>query len=108
MAAGLKRAGPMRRPFEPSARSKGLDQAACMHALRERGMSVPEPMGLVCFDERRATRHPIAFSDRRRSNFRSARNLSTQMLLERMSGKANYRRRDYAANGRHRSHILLR
>jgi LacI family transcriptional regulator len=64
-----------------------------MEALRERGLSVPKDMGLVCFDdvEHLAVLSPIlTVIDQPAETFGS---LGVQLLLERMSGKANSRPR---------------
>jgi LacI family transcriptional regulator len=64
-----------------------------MQALRERGMSVPEQMGLVCFDdvEHLAVLSPfLTVVDQPSETLGS---LGAQLLLERMSGKANERAR---------------
>ena len=64
-----------------------------MEALRERGLSVPKDMGLVCFDdvEHLAVLSPIlTVIDQPAETFGS---LGVQLLLERMTGKANSRPR---------------
>ena len=64
-----------------------------MEALRERGLSVPKDMGLVCFDdvEHLAVLSPIlTVIDQPAETFGS---LGVQLLLERMTGKANSRSR---------------
>jgi LacI family transcriptional regulator len=64
-----------------------------MEALRERGLSVPKDMGLVCFDdvEHLAVLSPIlTVIDQPAETFGS---LGVQLLLERMSGKASSRPR---------------
>jgi LacI family transcriptional regulator len=64
-----------------------------MQALRERSMSVPEQMGLVCFDdvEHLAVLSPfLTVVDQPSETLGS---LGAQLLLERMSGKANERAR---------------
>ena len=64
-----------------------------MEALRERGLSVPKDMGLVCFDdvEHLAVLSPIlTVIDQPAQTFGS---LGVQLLLERMTGKANSRPR---------------
>ena len=64
-----------------------------MEALRERGLSVPRDMGLVCFDD---VEHLAVFSpiltviDQPAETFGS---LGAQLLLERMTGKASSRPR---------------
>ena len=64
-----------------------------MQALRERGMSVPEDMALVCFDdvEHLAVLSPfLTVIDQPAETFGS---LGAQLLLERISGKAGRRSR---------------
>ena len=64
-----------------------------MEALRERNLSVPKDMGLVCFDdvEHLAVLSPIlTVIDQPAETFGS---LGVQLLLERMTGKANSRPR---------------
>ena len=64
-----------------------------MQALRERGLSVPEDMGLVCFDdvEHLAVLSPfLTVIDQPAETFGS---LGAQLLLERISGKAGARSR---------------
>lgn len=64
-----------------------------MQALRERGMSVPEDMALVCFDdvEHLAVLSPfLTVIDQPAETFGS---LGAQLLLERISGKAGPRSR---------------
>jgi LacI family transcriptional regulator len=64
-----------------------------MEALRERGLSVPKDMGLVCFDdvEHLAVLSPIlTVIDQPAETFGS---LGVQLLLERMTGKASSRPR---------------
>ena len=64
-----------------------------MQALRERGMSVPADMGLVCFDdvEHLAVLSPfLTVIDQPAETFGS---LGMQLLLERISGKAGARSR---------------
>jgi LacI family transcriptional regulator len=64
-----------------------------MEALRERGLSVPKDMGLVCFDdvEHLAVLSPVlTVIDQPAVTFGS---LGVQLLLERMTGKANSRPR---------------
>ena len=64
-----------------------------MEALRERSLSVPKDMGLVCFDdiEHLAVLSPIlTVIDQPAETFGS---LGVQLLLERMTGKANSRPR---------------
>jgi LacI family transcriptional regulator, galactose operon repressor len=64
-----------------------------MEALRERGLSVPKDMGLVCFDdvEHLAVLSPfLTVIDQPAETFGS---LGAQLLLERMSGKASSRPR---------------
>jgi LacI family transcriptional regulator len=64
-----------------------------MEALRERNLSVPKDMGLVCFDdvEHLAVVSPIlTVIDQPAETFGS---LGVQLLLERMTGKANSRPR---------------
>ena len=64
-----------------------------MEALRERGLSVPKNMGLVCFDdvEHLAVLSPIlTVIDQPAETFGS---LGVQLLLERMTGKASSRPR---------------
>ena len=64
-----------------------------MKALRERGMSVPEDMALVCFDdvEHLAVLSPfLTVIDQPAETFGS---LGAQLLLERISGKAGQRSR---------------
>jgi LacI family transcriptional regulator len=64
-----------------------------MEALRERSLSVPKDMGLVCFDdvEHLAVLSPIlTVIDQPAEIFGS---LGVQLLLERMTGKANSRPR---------------
>jgi LacI family transcriptional regulator len=64
-----------------------------MEALRERSLSVPKDMGLVCFDdvEHLAVLSPIlTVIDQPAETFGS---LGVQLLLERMTGKANSRSR---------------
>jgi LacI family transcriptional regulator len=66
-----------------------MTAVGAMQALRERGMSVPEQMGLVCFDD---VEHLVVLSpfltvvDQPSETLGS---LGAQLLLERMSGKAN-------------------
>jgi LacI family transcriptional regulator len=60
-----------------------------MEALRERGLSVPKDMGLVCFDdvEHLAVLSPfLTVIDQPAETFGS---LGAQLLLERMTGKAS-------------------
>jgi LacI family transcriptional regulator len=70
-----------------------MTAVGAMQALRERGMSVPEQMGLVCFDD---VEHLVVLSpfltvvDQPSETLGS---LGAQLLLERMSGKANERAR---------------
>lgn len=64
-----------------------------MQALRERGLSVPRDMGLVCFDdvEHLAVLSPfLTVIDQPAETFGS---LSAQLLLERIAGKAGPRSR---------------
>jgi LacI family transcriptional regulator len=64
-----------------------------MQALRERGLSVPDDMGLVCFDdvEHLAVLSPfLTVIDQPAETFGS---LGAQLLLERISGKAGARSR---------------
>ena len=64
-----------------------------MEALRERGLSVPKEMGLVCFDdvEHLAILSPIlTVIDQPAETFGS---LGAQLLLERVTGKASSRSR---------------
>jgi LacI family transcriptional regulator len=64
-----------------------------MEALRERGLSVPKDMGLVCFDdvEHLAILSPIlTVIDQPAETFGS---LGAQLLLERVTGKASSRSR---------------
>ena len=64
-----------------------------MEALRERGLSVPRDMGLVCFDdvEHLAVLSPfLTVIDQPAETFGS---LGAQLLLERMTGKASSRPR---------------
>jgi LacI family transcriptional regulator len=64
-----------------------------MEALRERSLSVPKDMGLVCFDdvEHLAVLSPtLTVIDQPAETFGS---LGVQLLLERMTGKANSRPR---------------
>ena len=64
-----------------------------MQALRERGLSVPKDMGLVCFDdvEHLAILSPIlTVIDQPAETFGS---LGAQLLLERVTGKASSRSR---------------
>ena len=64
-----------------------------MQALRERGLSVPQDMGLVCFDdvEHLAVLSPfLTVIDQPAETFGS---LGAQLLLERISGKAGSRSR---------------
>jgi LacI family transcriptional regulator len=64
-----------------------------MEALRERGLSVPRDMGLVCFDdvEHLAVLSPfLTVIDQPAETFGS---LGAQLLLERMAGKASSRPR---------------
>ena len=64
-----------------------------MEALRERGLSVPKDIGLVCFDdvEHLAVLSPIlTVIDQPAETFGS---LGAQLLLERMTGKASSRPR---------------
>jgi LacI family transcriptional regulator len=64
-----------------------------MEALRERGLSVPKDMGLVCFDdvEHLAVLSPfLTVIDQPAETFGS---LGAQLLLERMTGKASSRPR---------------
>jgi LacI family transcriptional regulator len=64
-----------------------------MEALRERGLSVPRDMGLVCFDdvEHLAILSPfLTVVDQPAETFGR---LGAQLLLERMTGKANVRAR---------------
>ena len=64
-----------------------------MQALRERGLSVPDDMGLVCFDdvEHLAVLSPfLTVIDQPAETFGS---LGAQLLLERISGKAGPRSR---------------
>jgi LacI family transcriptional regulator len=64
-----------------------------MQALRERGLSVPDDMGLVCFDdvEHLAVLSPfLTVIDQPAETFGS---LGAQLLLERISGKAGMRSR---------------
>ena len=70
-----------------------MTAVGAMQALRDHGMSVPEQMGLVCFDdvEQLIVLSPfLTVVDQPSETLGS---LGTQMLLERMSGKANYRPR---------------
>ena len=64
-----------------------------MQALRERGLSVPRDMGLVCFDdvEHLAVLSPfLTVIDQPAETFGS---LGAQLLLERITGKAGARPR---------------
>jgi LacI family transcriptional regulator len=66
-----------------------MTAVGAMQALRERGMSVPEQMGLVCFDdvEQLVVLSPfLTVVDQPSETLGS---LGAQLLLERMSGKAN-------------------
>ena len=70
-----------------------MTAVGAMKALRERGMSVPEDMGLVCFDEveHLAVLSPfLTVIDQPAETFGS---LGTQLLLERIAGKAGPRTR---------------
>jgi LacI family transcriptional regulator len=64
-----------------------------MQALREKGLAVPRDIGLVCFDdvEHLAVLSPfLTVVDQPAETFGS---LATQLLLERISGKAGQRSR---------------
>ena len=64
-----------------------------MQALRERGLAVPEDIGLVCFDdvEHLAVLSPfLTVVDQPAETFGS---LGAQLLLERIAGKAGERSR---------------
>lgn len=70
-----------------------MTAVGAMEALRERGMSVPENMALVCFDdvEHLAVLSPfLTVMDQPAETFGS---LGAQLLLERISGKAGRRSR---------------
>ena len=70
-----------------------MTAVGAMEALRERGLSVPKDMGLVCFDdvEHLAILSPIlTVIDQPAETFGS---LGAQLLLERMTGKASSRPR---------------
>ena len=70
-----------------------MTAVGAMEALRERGLSVPRDMGLVCFDdvEHLAVLSPfLTVIDQPAETFGS---LGAQLLLERMTGKANSRPR---------------
>ena len=70
-----------------------MTAVGAMQALRERGLSVPEDMGLVCFDdvEHLAVLSPfLTVIDQPAETFGS---LGAQLLLERISGKAGSRPR---------------
>ena len=70
-----------------------MTAVGAMQALRERGLSVPEHMGLVCFDdvEHLAILSPfLTVVDQPSETLGS---LGAQLLLERMSGKASERPR---------------
>lgn len=70
-----------------------MTAVGAMEALRERGLSVPKDMGLVCFDdvEHLAVLSPfLTVIDQPAETFGS---LGAQLLLERMSGKASSRPR---------------
>src|SRR5205823_1901188 len=73
--------------------SEALKHAGTMQALRERGLTVPSDMGLVCFDdvEHLAVLSPfLTVVDQPGETFGS---LGAQLLLERISGKAGPRSR---------------
>src|ERR1700722_19534838 len=70
-----------------------MTAVGAMEALRERGLSVPKDMGLVCFDdvEHLAVLSPfLTVIDQPAETFGS---LGAQLLLERMAGKASSRPR---------------
>jgi LacI family transcriptional regulator len=70
-----------------------MTAVGAMEALRERGLSVPKDMGLVCFDdiEHLAVLSPfLTVMDQPAETFGS---LGAQLLLERMAGKASSRPR---------------
>ena len=70
-----------------------MTAVGAMEALRERGLSVPKDMGLVCFDdvEHLAVLSPfMTVIDQPAETFGS---LGAQLLLERMAGKASPRPR---------------
>lgn len=70
-----------------------MTAVGAMQALRERGMSVPEDMGLVCFDdvEHLAVLSPfLTVIDQPAETFGS---LGAQLLIERITGKAGPRSR---------------
>jgi LacI family transcriptional regulator len=70
-----------------------MTAVGAMQALRERGLSVPDDMGLVCFDdvEHLAVLSPfLTVIDQPAETFGS---LGAQLLLERISGKAGARSR---------------
>ena len=70
-----------------------MTAVGAMQALRERGLSVPQDMGLVCFDdvEHLAVLSPfLTVIDQPAETFGS---LGAQLLLERISGKAGSRSR---------------
>ena len=79
-----------------------------MQALRERGISVPQDMGLVCFDdvEHLAVLSPfLTVIDQPAETFGS---LGAQLLLERISGKAGSTKPAHrAADGPHRAPVML-
>jgi LacI family transcriptional regulator len=66
-----------------------MTAVGAMQALRERGLSVPEEMGLVCFDdvEHLAVLSPVLTVVDQPSE--TLGSLGAQLLLERMRGKAN-------------------
>ena len=64
-----------------------------MQALRERGMSVPEDMALVCFRRCRAPGGALAISDRHRSARGDIRQPRRAAPAEAISGKAGPRSR---------------
>jgi len=70
-----------------------MTAVGAMQALRERGLSVPEHMGLVCFDdvEHLAILSPFLTVVDQPSE--TVGSLGAQLLLERMSGKASERPR---------------
>ena len=84
-----------------------MTAVGAMKALRERGLSVPRDIGLVCFDdvEHLAVLSPfLTVIDQPAETFGS---LGTQLLLERIAGKAGPAEPPHRAADRpHRAPVL--
>lgn len=66
-----------------------MTAVGAMQALRERGLSVPDDIGLVCFDEVEHLALLAPFLTVVDQPSETLGNLGAQLLLERMRGKAN-------------------